>query len=145
MEKQEFCFLKGLVDCSPGTIQDCNVKRVRSCWLQEEEERRIGSRINNKANPEGLPEPAFCYLKGLVDCQPRIIQDCNMKQVRSCWRQEEEERRIGSRINNKANPEGLPDTSFCFLKGLIDCQPGTIQDCNMKHVTKCKLEEDTGV
>ena len=30
-----FCFLKGLVDCSAGRIQDCNVKRVTSCMKEE--------------------------------------------------------------------------------------------------------------
>lgn len=91
MKKQGFCFLKGLVDCSPGTIQDCNMKRVKGCWLQEEVERIIGSRINDKANPEGLPDPFFCFLKGLVDCQPGTIQDCNMKQVTKCKLEEETE------------------------------------------------------
>lgn len=33
------------------------------------------------------------------------------------------------------------ENKFCFLKGLVDCESGRIQDCNMKRLNKCPLEE----
>lgn len=71
-----FCFLKGLVDCSAGRIQDCNVKHVSHCAL-EEEQQSLGEK-----------EQGFCFLKGMVDCEPGRIQDCNLKRVQSCMREE---------------------------------------------------------
>lgn len=70
MENQ-FCFLKGLVECNSGTIQDCNMKRVNKCPLEIQEEKK---------------EQAFCFLKGLVDCLPCDVQDCNMKRLTKCPR-----------------------------------------------------------
>ncbi len=89
-----------------------------------------------------MAEQGFCFLKGLVDCHPGTIQDCNIKRVRKCPLDEQREAEIASKINNKPNPENLPEPAFCFLRGLVECPPGTIQDCNAKHVSKCKLEED---
>lgn len=40
-EKKSFCFYKGeLVDCIPGRVQDCNVKQVRKCILDEKKSRK---------------------------------------------------------------------------------------------------------
>ena len=33
------------------------------------------------------------------------------------------------------------ENKFCFLKGLVECESGRIQDCNMKRLNKCPLEE----
>ena len=75
-DHKEFCFLKGdLVDCTPGRVQDCNVKQVRACILDEK--KAIKKKI---AGTNG-----FCFCKGeLVTCSSGTIQDCNTKQVHSC-------------------------------------------------------------
>ena len=67
-----FCFLKGLVDCNSGRIQDCNVKHVNICTKEIEKAKDMQK------------QQAFCYLKGLVDCTPSDVQDCNMKRVNKC-------------------------------------------------------------
>ena len=37
MAEKEFCFCVGaLVDCSPGRVQDCNIKRVHECPKEQE-------------------------------------------------------------------------------------------------------------
>lgn len=68
--ENKFCFLKGLVDCESGRIQDCNIKHLNKCPLEE-------------AKKENTKQ-AFCFLKGLVDCEPCDVQDCNMKRVTTC-------------------------------------------------------------
>lgn len=75
---QDFCFLKGLVDCSPGRVQDCNFKHVNKCPIEEtlETEKELGRKIKK--------EMAFCFLKGIVDCNPGRVQDCNFKHVSKC-------------------------------------------------------------
>lgn len=72
----------------------------------------------------------FCFLKGLVDCKPGRVQDCNFKQVHKCPLQKELEK------EKTTSQEGL---KFCFLKGIVDCNAGRVQDCNFKHVNKCPL------
>lgn len=77
MEGQKnFCFLKGeLVDCIPGRVQDCNVKRVCVCALEEQE------KVENETNSTN----GFCFCKGeLVTCSNGTIQDCNIKRVNKC-------------------------------------------------------------
>ena len=64
--ENKFCYLKGLVDCDSGRIQDCNNKRTVSCPLEEEKQQ------------------GFCYLKGMVDCGQGRVQDCNIKRVERC-------------------------------------------------------------
>ena len=34
--QNKFCYLKGIVDCDSGTIQDCNNKRTVFCPLEQE-------------------------------------------------------------------------------------------------------------
>ena len=51
--ENKFCFLKGLVDCESGRIQDCNMKRLNKCPLEEKKE-----------EPKKTVQQAFCYLKG---------------------------------------------------------------------------------
>jgi len=74
---QDFCFLKGLVDCSSGRVQDCNFKHVSKCPLEEELEQE-------KKESKQSGELTFCFLKGLVDCSPGRVQDCNFKHVNTC-------------------------------------------------------------
>ena len=73
-EEMKFCFLKGIVDCPAGTVQDCNIKHVNKCKL---EEKKNTQKQENK-------EPVFCFLKGVVDCPPSRVQDCNIKHVNQC-------------------------------------------------------------
>ena len=61
-ETRNFCFLKGeLVDCIPGRVQDCNMKQVRSCIMDEQ---KIVQDKIKKAN-------GFCFYKGelVVQCR----------------------------------------------------------------------------
>lgn len=77
MNKQKsFCFFKGeLVDCIPGRVQDCNVKQVRKCVIDEEKE--VEKKIHDTNG--------FCFCKGeLVSCHRGTIQDCNTKQLHKC-------------------------------------------------------------
>lgn len=75
-EKRSFCFYKGeLVNCIPGRVQDCNMKQVRTCILDEQE--KVKEEIKNTNG--------FCFYKGeLVTCSKGRIQDCNMKQLQKC-------------------------------------------------------------
>lgn len=70
-----FCFLKGMVECDSGSIQDCNNKRTTTCPL--ENEKKILKHQENKLK-------RFCFLKGLVDCSAGTVQDCNIKRVVKC-------------------------------------------------------------
>ena len=76
MAGKSFCFYKGeLVGCSQGRVQDCNVKQVRKCILEEQKEVEKKIRGNN----------GFCFCKGeLVACSKGTIQDCNTKQLHKC-------------------------------------------------------------
>ena len=51
------------------------MKRLNKCPLEEKKE-----------EPKKPVQQAFCYLKGLVDCEPCDVQDCNIKRVRECPR-----------------------------------------------------------
>ncbi len=68
-----FCFLKGVVDCSPGVVQNCNNMRVKTCPLEEADENEDGGKKQN-----------FCFLKGLVDCSEGRVQECNNQHTKSC-------------------------------------------------------------
>jgi len=70
--ENKFCFLKGVVDCDSGVIQNCNNMRLRECPLEKTE-------MEDKAE-----DMAFCYLKGLVDCGEWCVQDCNNKRLKQC-------------------------------------------------------------
>lgn len=72
--ENRFCYLKGLVDCDSGRIQDCNNKRATVCPFEQETLAHIGKK----------KEQGFCFLKGLVDCSAGRIQDCNIKRVSDC-------------------------------------------------------------
>ena len=38
---------------------------------------------------------------------------------------------------NKEKTKKVGEQAFCFLKGMVDCEPCDVQDCNMKRVTEC--------
>ena len=78
--ENKFCFLKGLVDCESGRIQDCNIKHVNQCPL----EKPVAGKKVNKGKTKKVEEQAFCFLRGLVDCAPCDVQDCNMMRVTEC-------------------------------------------------------------
>lgn len=66
-----------------------------------------------------------------MDCIPGRVQDCNMKQVRSCMLDEKK----------KVDKEIKENNGFCFYKGeLVSCSKGRIQDCNIKQLHKCPKE-----
>lgn len=67
--ENKFCFLKGIVECDSGRIQDCNNKRTTSCPL---------------GNKKPAAKQGFCYLKGMVGCSAGRVQDCNIKRVEVC-------------------------------------------------------------
>lgn len=69
----KFCFLKGLVECDSGRIQDCNNKRATICPLEQKQPSKDDSK-----------KQSFCFLKGLVKCSPGRVQDCNLKRVETC-------------------------------------------------------------
>ena len=97
----------------------------------------------------------------IVDCLPGVVLDCNNKRTRKCPliqdEEDEAERRTKEfeeamrahkahkeRKGDKAlkTPEEKIEHEFCFcVGGLVDCSPATVQDCNLKKTTKCKLQE----
>ena len=72
--ENKFCFLKGIVDCEPGRIQDCNNKRTAVCILETKQKEQVDSE----------KEQNFCFLMGLVNCSSARVQDCNIKRVKTC-------------------------------------------------------------
>lgn len=77
--ENKFCFLKGLVDCDSGVIQNCNNMRTEKCPLEKK------NRQMEKKNKEEKPkEQHFCFLKGLVDCSEGRVQECNNQHVNTC-------------------------------------------------------------
>lgn len=158
-----FCFLKGsMVDCPDGTVQDCNMKRVTTCKLDEAnlKEKTSGRKPwDKKEEEEGA---SFCFCKGeIVDCLPGVVLDCNNKRTSKCpLIQEEEDEAVRQtkafeqamqahkahreRKGDKAlKPKQVKaDKEFCFCKGeLVDCPSSVVQDCNMKRISKCPLPE----
>lgn len=75
--ENKFCFLKGIVECDSGRIQDCNNKRTVSCPLENKKRAGMGGK-------KGSEKQGFCYLKGMVNCSAGRVQDCNIKRVEIC-------------------------------------------------------------
>ena len=97
---------------------------------------------------------AFCFCVGeLVDCIPGVVLDCNNKRTKKCPLLEDEAERKtkefeqavrAHKAGNKKEQkqEEAPKKEFCFCVGeLVDCPPATVQDCNLKRTTTCKLRE----
>ena len=70
-------------------------------------------------------ENKFCFLKGIVDCESGIIQDCNNRKVKKCPK------------NAESKKKSSAVKSFCFLKGVVDCSNGQIQECNNQRMRTC--------
>ena len=86
MENQ-FCYLKGMVDCESGVIQNCNNMRATVCPLEQEKDKEAkkGQKKESKEKEqEETGQQGFCYLKGLVYCDAGRLQDCNIKRVTTC-------------------------------------------------------------
>lgn len=79
--ENKFCFLKGIVDCHSGVIQNCNNMRTEKCPLDEER-----ANVKKKVKEALKPKQNFCFFKGeLVDCSDGRVQDCNnQRSLRHC-------------------------------------------------------------
>lgn len=86
--ENKFCFLKGIVDCSSGVIQNCNNMRTEKCPLEEAEKEKMAVK---EKKPEKPIKQGFCFFKGeLVDCSEGRVQDCNnQRSLRACPLEEE--------------------------------------------------------
>lgn len=135
--RKAFCFLKGeIVECSEGRVQDCNIKKVTKCMLDEDKKKQKG----------------FCFLKGeWVDCTIGRVQDCNIKKVTKCMLDEEKmkddnakrEKEIKEKEDKRIGKSEGNQKGFCFYKGAwVDCSSGRVQDCNIKQVRKCIKDEE---
>ncbi len=83
--ENKFCYLKGIVECDSGRIQDCNNKRIVTCPLDEEKSvEKSRQKRSKKENKKENEKQAFCYLKGLVYCNAGRVQDCNIKRIEKC-------------------------------------------------------------
>lgn len=80
--ENKFCFLKGIVECHSGVIQNCNNMRTEKCPLDEEK----AEKKKTEKKTEKSPKQNFCFFKGeLVDCSSGRVQDCNnQRSLRSC-------------------------------------------------------------
>ncbi|MBQ3545396.1 MAG: hypothetical protein IJA34_10505, partial [Lachnospiraceae bacterium] len=158
-DQKSFCFVKGeLVDCIPGRVQDCNMKQIHTCPLEEEKvKEKSKNKTSNKKEEKETEKPkkalnkkeekkaaqkAFCFVKGeLVDCIPGRVQDCNTKQIHTCpleEKKEEKETEKPKKALNKKEEKKAAQKAFCFVKGeLVDCIPGRVQDCNTKQIHTC--------
>lgn len=83
----------------------------------------------------------FCFCKGeLVECTPGRLQDCNVKRLQTCPLEENVKDRETKKEKSKIEEEY---GGFCFCKGeMVKCIPGRVQDCNVKKLNKCPLEEE---
>lgn len=86
--QNSFCYLKGIVDCESGTIQDCNNKRTVVCPIDQEKinakPKLTVKKVSIEKTGEKKKEKGFCFLKGMVECSAGRIQDCNIKRVTVC-------------------------------------------------------------
>lgn len=109
---------------------------------------------DSKKDKAGKDNRAFCFCVGeLVDCIPGVVLDCNNKRTKKCPLLEDEAERktkefeqamrahkAYSRKEKKQEPVEIQGKEFCFCLGeLVDCPPATVQDCNLKKTTTCKL------
>lgn len=134
--KNEFCYLKGIVDCDSGTIQDCNNKRATTCPLDQNKKKQKENKKESKKEKKQM----FCYLKGIVDCDAGRIQDCNIKRVTECMLEQKDKPKAKQPDKKKQTQKEQPKQSFCYLKGLVSCSAGRVQDCNIKRVEVCPKE-----
>ena len=130
-KENQFCFLKGIVDCSSGRIQDCNMKRTRICPLEEniqETARKAAESKKRQQEAEARKKQKEAETKEAAR-KKREKAEAEANAVRK------EEINEGKTAGGQGHSQ-----SFCFLKGLVDCMPCDVQDCNMKRVKKCPLD-----
>lgn len=60
--ENKFCYLKGIVDCDSGRIQDCNNKRTTTCPLEQEKPRKKSGKKSAIKKEENSRD--FASLKG---------------------------------------------------------------------------------
>lgn len=127
--------------------------------LEEPADAKTEKKEEKKSSSEGR---AFCFCKGeIVDCLPGVVLDCNNKRTRKCPLEKEVEDAAERQTKafeqavqaHKAHKERKGDKAlkskevtgqqeFCFCVGsMVDCPSATVQDCNLKKTTKCKLQE----
>lgn len=110
--ENKFCYLKGLVDCDSGRIQDCNNQRTKVCPLEQEKK-------NQKENKNHKNK----------DLSNKNQEGKNQKEGKEQKKEKQQKK------------QKEPIQSFCYLKGLVSCTPGRVQDCNTKRVKECPLDE----
>ncbi len=81
-------------------------------------------------------ENKFCFLKGLVECDSGVIQNCNNMRTQECPLE-----KMNTQTEKENKEEKPKEQHFCFLKGLVDCSEGRVQECNNQHVNKCIKEK----
>lgn len=129
----------------------------------------ISSKKSRNTRPSGPKkassddgELAFCFCVGeIVDCLPGVVLDCNNKRTAKCplINDEEDEAEKETRAfeqavrAHQAHKERKGDRAlktkevknareFCFCLGeMVDCPSATVQDCNLKKASRCKLRE----
>lgn len=111
--ENKFCYLKGIVECDSGRIQDCNNKRTATCQLEQDQmEENNGTKANKKKVKTEINKQS--------KIEVRIDKD--------------------NHANKKEHKKGNKAQAFCYLKGLVDCSAGRVQDCNIKRVEQCPLD-----
>lgn len=111
---------------------------------------------NSKKDKADKDNRAFCFCLGQqVDCIPGVVLDCNNKRTVKCPLQEDEAERKTKEFEQavqrhkaerkKKSEQDVVKVSgseFCFCVGeLVDCPSATVQDCNLKKATTCKLRK----
>lgn len=110
--ENKFCFLKGIVECPSGVIQNCNNMRTEKCPLDEEKKKNNKSE-NKKAGEK--PKQNFCFFKGeLVDCSSGRVQDCNnQRSLRYCpLEKRPEEDNPWEKLKSLREQNKKPDKAF---------------------------------
>lgn len=86
--ENKFCFLKGIVECHSGVIQNCNNQRITKCPLDDQKkgsDNAGSAKKDKKKEKSGNAKQNFCFLKGeLVECSNGRVQDCNNQRIRKC-------------------------------------------------------------
>ena len=151
-------------DCNNKQIHKCPLLQEQKQERKKEQTGKQPAEAEKKAEPSEKESEGkgFCFCVGeLVDCLPGVVLDCNNKRTRKCPliqdTEDEAERQTKAfeqavkahqahreRKGDKAlqTKEVKNAQEFCFCVGeLVDCPSATVQDCNLKKATKCKLRE----
>lgn len=161
------CPVGDVQDCNNKQIRRCPLKEKQeskpkesaNAAVQKETARRTSAADKEHTEDGGH---AFCFCVGeIVDCLPGVVLDCNNKRTARCPlvnddvdEAEKETRAFEQAVRaHQAHKERKGDKAlkttevknaqeFCFCVGeLVDCPSATVQDCNLKKASKCKLRE----